>query len=292
MQQEIVAKESQDFFEKLSNVDFYSTKYGQKFIDYLPDIIGAIIILVVGWWIIKLIIRLVKKVFLAKELEVSLQKFLIDLIGAVLKVILFITVVGQLGIQTSSLVAVIGAASLAIGLALQGSLANFAGGVLILLFKPFRVGHFIKAQGVEGTVKEISIISTKLLTSGNQLAVIPNGKLSNDTIINFTEEGIRRENLLVGISYDSDIKKAKEILLELLMEQSLILNVEGQMPLVAVNELADSSVNLTVRFWTKNEDFWNVKSFTIEQIKFRLEAGGIEIPFPQRDVHLINNYKK
>lgn len=289
MQKETVVKESQGVLDKFQNLDFYINKYGQQLIDYFPDIIGALIILVVGWWLIKIIIKLAKKVFKARELDASLQKFLVDLIGAILKIILFITVVSQLGIQTSSFVAIIGAAGLAIGFALQGSLANFAGGVLILLFKPFKVGHFIKAQGVEGTVKEISIISTKLLTFGNQLAVIPNGKLSNDTIVNFTEEGIRRENLIVGISYDSDIKKAKDILLELLMEQNLILKNESQMPMVAVNELADSSINLTVRFWTKNEDFWNVKFYTIEEVKSRLEAEGITIPFPQRDVHLINN---
>ena len=291
MQEKTVGKEGVDVFEKFQNIEFYLNKYGQKLFDYLPDIVSAIIIFFVGWWLIKIVVKLSKKVFKARELDTSLEKFLIDLIGTILKVILFITVVAQLGIQTSSFVAIIGAAGLAIGLALQGSLANFAGGVLILLFKPFKVGHFIKAQGVEGTVKEISIISTKLLTFGNQLAVIPNGKLSNDTIVNFTEEGIRRENLIVGISYDSDIRKAKEILLALLMEQELILKEEGKMPMVAVAELADSSVNLTVRFWAKIEDFWNIKFYTIEETKSRLEAAGISIPFPQRDVHLIGQEK-
>ncbi|EDM45662.1 mechanosensitive ion channel family protein [unidentified eubacterium SCB49] len=292
MQETTVENTSNDVYEKFQNIEFYINKYGQKLIDYLPDILSAIVILVLGWWLVKLIVKLAKKVFEARSLETSLQKFLLDLISWVLKVILFITVVAQLGIETSSFVAIVGAAGLAVGLALQGSLANFAGGVLILLFKPFKVGHFIKAQGVEGTVKEISIISTKLLTFGNQLAVIPNGKLSNDTIVNFTEEGIRRENLTIGISYDSDIKKAKEILLALLMEQDLILKGEGQTPMVAVAELADSSVNLTVRFWAKLEDFWNIKFFTIEEAKSRLEAEGISLPFPQRDVHLIGQEKE
>ncbi len=291
MQEKTTVTEPIDVIEKFQNIDLYINKYGQKLIDYLPDIVSALLIFIIGWWFIKITIKLVKKIFKARELDVSLEKFLIDLISAVLKIILFITVVAQLGIQTSSFVAIIGAAGLAIGLALQGSLANFAGGVLILLFKPFKVGHFIKAQGVEGTVKEISIISTKLLTFGNQLAVIPNGKLSNDTIVNYTEEGVRRDNLIIGISYDSDIKKAKEVLLALLMEQDLIIKEEGKMPMVAVAELADSSVNLTIRFWAKLEDFWNIKFYTVEEAKSRLEAEGISIPFPQRDVHLIGQDK-
>ncbi len=291
MQEKTTVTEPIDVIEKFQNIDLYINKYGQKLIDYLPDIVSALLIFIIGWWFIKITIKLVKKIFKARELDVSLEKFLIDLISAVLKIILFITVVAQLGIQTSSFVAIIGAAGLAIGLALQGSLANFAGGVLILLFKPFKVGHFIKAQGVEGTVKEISIISTKLLTFGNQLAVIPNGKLSNDTIVNYTEEGVRRDNLIIGISYDSDIKKAKEVLLALLMEQDLIVKEEGKMPMVAVAELADSSVNLTIRFWAKLEDFWNIKFYTVEEAKSRLEAEGISIPFPQRDVHLIGQDK-
>ncbi len=289
MQKETVVKESQHILEKFKDLDYYINKYGQKLIDYFPDIVAALLILVLGWWFIKLIVKLAKKVFLARDLDTSLQKFLVDLIGAILKIILFITVVAQLGIQTSSFVAIIGAAGLAIGFALQGSLANFAGGVLILLFKPFKVGHFIKAQGVEGTVKEISIISTKLLTFGNQLAVLPNGKLSNETIVNYTEEGKRRENLIISIGYDSDIKKAKNILLELLLEQNLILSGEGQAPVIGVNELAESAINLTVRYWTKNEDFLNVKFHTIEEAKARLEEAGIRIPFPQREVHLIKN---
>jgi len=173
-------------------------------------------------------------------------------------------------------------------LALQASLANFAGGVLILLIKPFRVGDFISAQGVDGTVKEISIFNTKLTTFGNQLAIIPNGKLSNDNIINYTEEGIRRENLTFGIGYDDNIKQAKEILLNLVSEQDTVLKLEDKMPMVAVAELGDSSVNLTVRYWSKNEDFWNLRWLILEEGKMRLEAAGISIPYPQRDVHHFN----
>lgn len=254
--------------------------------EFAPNLIAALIIAVVGYWFIRFINKLVRKFFHRKDFDVTLEKFTADLINWSLKVLLFVLVISQLGVKSTSLIAIIGAASLAIGLALQGSLANFAGGVLILLFKPFEVGHFIKAQGIEGTVKEISIFYTKLLTFGNQQAIIPNGKLSNESVINYTIEGIRRDKFTIGISYDSDIKVAKNILMDLLNEQELIMKVEDKMPMVVVEELADSSVNLSLRYWTKNEDFWNVRFFTTEEAKSRLEAAEIVIPFPQRDVHL------
>lgn len=274
--------------EKFKDLDLYIDKYGQKLIDFLPNFIGAILLLFIGLWVIRMINRLVNKFFTKKDYDPTLEKFIASLIGWGLKIVLFVLVITQLGVESASLVAIIGAAGLAIGLALQGSLANFAGGVLILLLKPFKVGHFIKAQGVEGTVKEISIFNTKLNTFGNQLAVIPNGKLSNDNIINFTEEGLRREALTFGISYDSNIKEAKDILLNLATEQETVLKIEDKMPMVVVTELADSSVNLSLRYWSKIEDFWNIRWFTLEEGKRRLEAAGIVIPFPQRDVHHYN----
>ena len=274
--------------DKFKNIDIYIEEYGQKLIDFLPSLVGAIVLLILGLWAIKLINRVVKKFFNKKDYDPTLEKFIASLISWGLNILLFVLVVTQLGVESASLVAIIGAAGLAIGLALQGSLANFAGGVLILLLKPFKVGHFIKAQGIEGTVKEISIFNTKLTTFGNQLAIIPNGKLSNDSIINYTEEGIRREALTFGISYDSNIKEAKDILLNLVLEQPTVLQIEDKMPMVVVTELADSSVNLSVRYWAKNEDFWDIRFYTLEEGKKRLEAAGIEIPFPQRDVHHYN----
>ena len=232
--------------DKFKDIDIYIEEYGQKLIDFLPSLVGAIVLLILGLWAIKLINRVVKKFFNKKDYDPTLEKFIASLISWGLNILLFVLVVTQLGVESASLVAIIGAAGLAIGLALQGSLANFAGGVLILLLKPFKVGHFIKAQGVEGTVKEISIFNTKLTTFGNQLAIIPNGKLSNDSIINYTEEGIRREALTFGISYDSNIKEAKDILLNLVLEQPTVLQIEDKMPMVVVTELADSSVNLSV----------------------------------------------
>ncbi|SRX53063.1 mechanosensitive ion channel family protein [Aequorivita sp. CIP111184] len=274
--------------EKFQDLDIYIEKYGQKLIDFLPNIIGAILLLLVGLWLIKIINRFIRKFFDKKEYDPTLENFIASLINWGLKIVLFVLVITQLGVESASLVAIIGAAGLAVGLALQGSLANFAGGVLILLIKPFRVGDFISAQGVDGTVKEISIFNTKLTTFGNQLAIIPNGKLSNDNIINYTEEGVRRENLTFGIGYDDDIKKAKDILLSLVSEQETVLKLEDKMPMAAVAELGDSSVNLTLRYWAKNEDFWALRWLVLEEGKSRLEAAGISIPFPQRDVHHFN----
>ncbi|OAB80584.1 mechanosensitive ion channel family protein [Cochleicola gelatinilyticus] len=274
--------------EKFNNIDVYIEKYGQKLIDFLPNVVAAILMLVIGFWLIKMINRVVNKFFKKKEYDVTLEKFIASLISWALNIILFVLVITQLGVESASLVAIIGAAGLAIGLALQGSLANFAGGVLILLLKPFKVGHFISAQGVDGTVKEISIFNTKINTFGNQEAVIPNGKLSNDKIINYTVEGVRRENLIFGISYDDDVRKAKDILLNLVMEQETVLKIEGKMPMIVLAELGDSSVNLSLRYWASNDDFWNIRWYTLEEGKSRLEAAGITIPFPQRDVHHYN----
>ena len=251
--------------------------------EFLPNLITAVITLVVGLWAIRLIGRLVGKFFDKQDFDPTLEKFVESLIRAVLKVLLFVLVVTQLGVQSSSLVAMVGAAGLAIGLALQGSLANFAGGVLILLFKPFKVGDFISAQGVDGTVKEISIFTTKLNTFGNQVAIIPNGQLSNNNIINYNAESTRRDKIDVGIGYSSDIKKAKDILLEICAADKRIL--KDPAPEVYVGELAESSVNLTLRFWASNADFWAAHFHVMETLKERFDQEGIEIPFPQRDVH-------
>ncbi|MAZ73563.1 MAG: mechanosensitive ion channel protein [Flavobacteriaceae bacterium] len=274
--------------DSFKDIETVLDKYGQKLIDFLPNIAMAIILLVFGLWIIKFINRLVAKFFIKKDYDVTLESFIQSLINWGLKIVLFVLVITQLGVESASLVAIIGAAGLAIGLALQGSLANFAGGVLILLLKPFKVGDFIAAQGIEGTVKEISIFNTRLNTFGNQLAIVPNGKLSNENIINYTEEALRRENLTFGIGYDCDVKQAKEILLNLVNEQETVVQLEGKTPMVVVTALADSSVNISVRYWANIADFWNLRFLILEEGKARLEAAGIVIPFPQRDVHIYN----
>lgn len=249
----------------------------------VTSLVTAALIFVVGLWIIRLINRMVKKFFRKAEYDPSLESFLMSFISIGLKIMLFVLVITQLGVQSSSLVAIIGAAGLAIGLALQGSLANFAGGVLILVFKPFKVGDFISAQGVDGTVKEITIFTTKLSTFGNQIAIVPNGQLSNNNIINYNAQDTRRDKIAVGIGYGSNIKLAKEILLEICAENENIL--KDPAPEVYVAELGDSSVNLSLRFWAENEVFWAAHFHVMEELKNRFDAAGIEIPFPQRVFH-------
>jgi len=251
--------------------------------EFFPNILLAIIILTIGLWIIRIINRLVRKFFLHKDYDLALESFLQSFISIALKVLLFVLVVTQLGVKSSSLVAMIGAAGLAIGLALQGSLSNFAGGVLILLFKPFKVGDFISAQGADGTVKEITIFTTKLNTFGNQVAIIPNGQLSNNKIINYNAEETRRDKIDIGIGYGSDIKKAKEILLQICAAYETI--HKDPAPEVYVGELGDSSVVLTLRFWADNDDFWAAHFHVMEELKHAFDTAGIEIPFPQMDIH-------
>jgi len=246
----------------------------------LPKIISALLILIIGLYLVKFINRLVRKFFERKDYDLALESFLQSFINIALKVVLFVLVITQLGVESSSLIAIIASAGLAVGLALQGSLANFAGGVLILLFKPFRIGDFISAQGVDGTVKEISIFTTKLSTFGNQIAIIPNGQLSNNNIINYNAMDTRRDKIDVGIGYSSNIKKAKEILLQICAEESNIL--KDPAPEVYVDALAESTVNISLRFWATNENFWDAHFYVMEELKYRFDAADIEIPFPQR----------
>ncbi len=251
-----------------------------------PNLIKAALIFFVGMYVVRFINRIVKRFFDRKDYDETLETFLASFINISLKGVLFVLVITQLGVQSSSLVAVVGAAGLAVGLALQGSLSNFAGGVLILVFKPFKVGDYIEAQGVSGTVKEITIFTTTINTFGNQSAIIPNGDLSNHTIVNYNAEDLRRDKIEVGIGYSSNIKKAKEILLELCEKDERILN--DPEPAVFVANLGDSSVDLSLRFWAKNEDFWAAHFDMLENLKGRFDEEGIEIPFPQRVVHAID----
>lgn len=266
----------------------------QKLVDqYLPiiteygvKIITALLILIVGLWIIKKINKLIAKAFKKSKIEVSLQNFLSDLIGWGLKALLVITVLGQVGVETTSFVAILGAAGLAVGLALQGTLGNFAGGALIMLFKPFRVGDLIEAQGELGEVKEIQIFVTKIVTLQNQLVILPNGPLSNGSIKNYTEEGQLRVDLTIGIGYDADIKKAKKILLDLMLANPKVL--KDPAPSVNVSNLGDSSVDLAVRPYATPENYWDVYFETLEASKIALDEAGIKIPFPQREVYVHN----
>lgn len=246
--------------------------------DYGPKIIGAILIYIVGSWIIKKLMGVLKKAMLKKDYDEALQKFLLNLVSWALKIFLIIMVIGKLGVETTSFAAVIAAAGLAIGLALQGSLSNFAGGVLLIIFKPYKIGDLIEAQDTLGVVKEIEIFTTKLVTPDNKLAIVPNGAMANGNIVNYTAEGKIRVDTTVGVDYDSDMKKTKEVLLEMLKANPKVL--QDPAPSVNVAELADSSINLAVRPFCKPEDYWDVYFATIENTKVALDKAGIEIPYP------------
>ena len=260
------------------NITNYTETIIKTLINYSPILISAFIILFVGLYAIRIINRLIRKIMVKRDLDPTLSKFLADILLWVLRVILFVTVIDKLGIGTSSFVAVLGAMGLAVGLSLQGSLSNFAGGMLIILFKPFKVGDTIEAQGTIGTVSEIQIFVTKLINGNNQAIFIPNATLSNGIITNYSMQGSRRADLTIAISYDTNIKKAKEIISEVLKNDPRIL--ETPAAAVIVKNLSESSIELAVRPWAKNEDFWNVYSDTLENCKLAFDAADIELqPF-------------
>lgn len=258
----------------------YLEKAQLLFVDYAPKILTALAILFVGLFVINLLVKMSKKIMIKGNVDVTLQKFLGDLLSWILKALLIITVISKLGVPTTSFVAIIGAAGLAVGLALQGSLANFAGGVLIMIFKPFKIGDLIEAQGEVGVVKEIEIFTTKLTGLSNKEIIIPNASLSNGNIVNYTTQGTRRVDLVIGVSYDADIKQTKDVLMSVLTSNSKVLSDPA--PTVTVTELADSSVNFAVRPWSKTEHYWDVYFESMENIKEALDKAGIEIPYPHQ----------
>ncbi|UJH67665.1 mechanosensitive ion channel family protein [Allomuricauda sp. SCSIO 65647] len=247
-------------------------------VEYGPKVLGAILIFIIGSWVIKKIMGFMRKGMAKSKYDESLQRFLLNLISWALKVVLILVVISQLGVNVTTFAAVIAAAGLAVGLALQGSLSNFAGGVLIMIFKPYRIGDLIEAQDVLGVVKEIEIFTTKLTTPENKLAIIPNGAMANGNIINYTAEGKIRVDTVIGVGYDEDIKKTKEVLMEVLTSNPQVL--KDPAPSVNVMELADSSVNFAVRPFCKPEDYWDVYFATYEGCKLALDKAGIEIPYP------------
>lgn len=258
------------------------------FVQYGLKLVLAIVVLVIGLWVIKMITRGLVKMMTKRDVNASLIPFLKSITNILLKVMLVISVMSMVGIQMTSFIAVLGAAGLAVGLALQGTLQNFAGGVMILLFKPYEVGHFIEAQGFMGTVKEIQIFTTVLSTPDNRKVIIPNSPLATGSITNFSAMPTRRIDFSFGIAYDDDIDKAKEILLKMGNEDKRTLKEENP-PQVMVEELGDSSVNLKLRVWVKSEDYWDLYFDIMEGGKKRFDKAGISIPFPQRDVHVYNH---
>lgn len=259
-------------------------QYGQDMaLQYAPKLAGAIVTLILGLWIASLIASFAERQMKKRRVDASLRKFLRSLLGITLKVLVVITAISVLGVEMTSFIAIIAAAGLAVGFALQGSLANFAGGVLIILFKPFKVDDYIEAQGYGGTVSEIQIFNTILKTPDNKTVIIPNGGLANGSVVNYSTESTRRVDMTFGISYGSDMKKAKKILTEMVEKDSRVL--EDPAPQVLVSSLGDNAVNLTVRAWSKREDYWDIFFEMQQNVKEKFDKAGIEIPFPQVQIH-------
>jgi small conductance mechanosensitive channel len=267
--------------EDLSN---YADVAVEMAIGYVPSLLLAIVVLVVGLWIVNRLVRAMGKGFERSKTEPTLASFLQNVVSILLKVLVVISAAGMVGIQTTSFIAVLGAAGLAVGLALQGSLANFAGGVLVLMFRPYRVGDYIEAQGVGGTVKEIQILHTVITTPDNKRIIVPNGAISNGVITNYSAEPMRRVDFVFGISYGDDIGKAREVIKsQIVADERVLADPEPQ---IVVSNLGDNSVDITVRVWANAADYWGIKFGLTEQVKNAFDQADITIPFPQRDVHL------
>ncbi|MAE85006.1 MAG: mechanosensitive ion channel protein MscS [Flammeovirgaceae bacterium] len=277
--------------EELENQLDSATEYSNIAMEYAmtygPKIILALLTLIIGLWVIKAITKGTRKAMTKRNFDPSLTPFLITLLGAILKVMLAISVIGMVGIEVTSFIAVLGAAGLAVGLALQGTLQNFAGGVVILLLRPFKVGDVIDAKGYVGTVKEIHVFYTIINTPDKKTIYIPNGSLANSDMTNITQEDIRRNQWIFGIGYGDDVDKAKVVLRRLIDEDERI--HQDPEPFIAVESLGDSSVNLVVRAWSNGGDIWPVFFDMNEKVYKEFVKEGLNIPFPQMDVHLHKN---
>ena len=256
------------------------TLYGLK-------ILAAIIILVVGRWIAKALRNVVQRMMTRAKADAALVSFVGHLTYIAILTFVIIAALNQIGIQTATFIAVIGAAGLAIGLALQGSLANFAAGVLMLIFRPFKAGDYIEGAGIAGTVEEIQIFTTNLKTPDNRKIIVPNAKLTGDNIVNYSAKDIRRMDMVIGVSYDDDFNKVKEVLEDILAKDGRIL--EDPAAKIGILEFADSSVNFAFRPWVKTAEYWDIYFDLTETIKKRFDEENITIPFPQRDVHLFEH---
>jgi small conductance mechanosensitive channel len=255
-----------------------------KGLDFGINVALAIAIFYVGKLVINMIVRGMRKVMQRQEIDKTLETFVCNLVRMVLLVIVIIAAIGQLGIETTSFIAIFGAAGLAVGLALQGSLSNFAAGVLIVMFRPYRVGDFTEAAGISGVVEQVQILTTVLKTGDNKQIIVPNGQIMDSIITNYSANDKRRVDMVIGVSYDDDIDKVRATLEELVAAEERIL--EDPACTIAVSALADSSVNFVVRPWVKTADYWGVMFDLTEAIKKRFDQDGISFPFPQQDVHL------
>jgi small conductance mechanosensitive channel len=256
---------------------------------YGSKVLLALVVLLVGWWLINKLTTKVVALLAYRHVDLALQGFISSLANIILKILLIVSVASMIGVETTSFVAAIGAAGLAIGLALQGSLANFAGGVLILLFRPFRIGDWIEAQGVSGTVDSIQIFHTILRTGDNKTVILPNGNLSNGIITNTNRQPTRKVVFDVGVDYDADLQKARQVLLDLAKDPRVL---EDPAPQAVVSTLGDSSITVSLRIWTKTSDYWDVMFMLNAEARDRLKAENIDIPFPQRVIRVVQEQQE
>jgi len=251
---------------------------------WAPKLAGALLVLVIGLWIIKLFTRGLKKMLSRRNVDPSLLSFVVSFLGALLRILLIISVMGMVGIQMTSFIALLGAAGLAIGMALSGTLQNFAGGVIILIFRPFNVGDYIEAQGHAGIVRDITIFTTHLTTVDNKVIILPNGPLATNDLVNYTKEGTRRIDWTFGIAYGDKIEDFKRAMTDFIKEDERIFS--DPEPFIGLSELADSSVNLAVRVWARTSDYWGIFFDMNEKVYTRFPDYNLNIPFPQLDIHL------
>ncbi len=256
-------------------------------IPWAINIVMALIIYIIGKMVVRIVVNLVKKLLVKAKMDDILINFVSSIISSILILFVIVAALDQLGVDTTSFIALVGAAGLAIGLALQGSLQNFAAGVMLIIFRPFKAGDFVEAGGTSGVVEDISIFSTTMKTPDNREVIIPNGAIYGGTITNYSAKETRRIDMVFGIGYDDDIRLAKEIINEVISADERILKEPET--LIAVSELADSSVNFAVRPWVKSDDYWGVKFDLTEKIKLAFDEKGISIPYPQMDLHLNKN---
>ncbi len=254
---------------------------------YAPDILLAILTLIIGFWIIGWITRMARKAMIKRGVDETLHPFLSSLISIGLKVLLLISIAGMFGIETTSFIAVIGAMAFAIGLALQGTLGHFASGVLLLIFKPYRTGDLVEIAGFTGTIDSVQVLYTVMMQPNNEKVYIPNGKVMSDAIKNLSGQETMRINITFGIDYEDDIDKAREVIIQTINQHDAVL--KDQPIAVPVISLGDSSVNVSARCWTKSEDYWTVHFWLQEAVKKAFDDNNISMPFPQRDVHLFED---
>ena len=269
----------------MENISKYSDYALNLLLKHGPQLILALLTLFIGLWVINIFLKGFKKLILKGNIDPNLHPFLKSFLAILLKTLLVVSVMGMVGIEMTSFIAVLGAAGLAVGMALSGSLQNFAGGVLILLFKPFKVGDYIEAQGHAGVVKMIHVFNTILTTPDNKTIIIPNGALSNASMVNYSTQPTRRVDFTFAIGYQSDIDKAKTLLKQIIEADNRVL--ADNVTTIAVSALADSSVNIVVRPWVNATDYWAVYFDIQEKVKKTFDKEGISIPFPQHDIHII-----